>query len=207
MPLGKRARSEVFPLIFPCPSCGVRGRAGRAGAYRCPSCGARFMVAATGTALLTSLSALAVPASRAWLPPNRSNEDLVPGFDLESGEKPRIELARILRLEMALEVRVRGVIDAYNSAAFRTRMAKAIEAGFIFLVFDCRELRMNGKAGAAGFHDLAGDAATRGGRLALFGMDRKGMAGFEASANSGLLAFGRDREEALKALADGKNAG
>jgi anti-anti-sigma factor len=64
------------------------------------------------------------------------NDIIVPHFDDEKDEMLKIQLQRIEDVPGCLVLYLSGIIDGYNVNYFRKRVDKAIEAGFIRLIFD-----------------------------------------------------------------------
>ncbi|MGA2612240.1 MAG: STAS domain-containing protein [Spirochaetia bacterium] len=64
------------------------------------------------------------------------NNDIVPGFDDEKTEGLRIQLQRIEDVPGCLLLYLTGYIDTYNSNYFQKCVAKAIDTGYIRLIFD-----------------------------------------------------------------------
>jgi anti-sigma B factor antagonist len=66
-----------------------------------------------------------------------SNNEIVPGFDEEKDKSLKIRLQKIEELDGCLVLYLTGYCDTYNSNYFMKRVAKAIEAGYIRLIFHC----------------------------------------------------------------------
>lgn len=66
-----------------------------------------------------------------------TNNDIVLGFDDEKDESLKIKLQKVDEVEGCLVLHLNGYIDTYNSNIFQKRVTKAIEAGFIRLIFNC----------------------------------------------------------------------
>ena len=69
-----------------------------------------------------------------------SNNDIVPGFDDERDDSLKIRLQKIEDTQGCLVLYLTGYIDTYNSNYFQKRVVKAIESGFIRLIFHCNGL-------------------------------------------------------------------
>jgi anti-sigma B factor antagonist len=63
------------------------------------------------------------------------NNEIVAHFDDEKDDSLKIRLQRIEDVPGCLVLYLTGYIDTYNSNYFQKRVAKAIEAGFIKLIF------------------------------------------------------------------------
>ncbi len=71
-----------------------------------------------------------------------NNNDIVPGFDDEKDEGLKICLHKIDEVPCCLVLYLNGYIDTYNVKEFDMRIAKAINAGFIRLIFHLSGFRI-----------------------------------------------------------------
>jgi anti-anti-sigma factor len=102
-----------------------------------------------------------------------TNNDIVPGFDDEKDESLKIKLQKINEAEGCLVLYLTGYIDTYNSNYFQKRVAKAIEAGFIRLVFQCGGLNYVSSTGIGSFTAFLKSVKPRGGDLVLLEIQPK----------------------------------
>jgi len=70
-----------------------------------------------------------------------NNYDLVPGFDDEKDENLKIKLHDVPDVEGCLVLVLNGYIDTYNSTLFQNRVQRAIDEGYIRLIFNCKGLQ------------------------------------------------------------------
>jgi len=101
------------------------------------------------------------------------NNDIVPGFDDEKDESLKIKLQRVNEVEGCLVLYLTGYIDTYNSNYFQKRVLKAIEAGFIRLVFHCGGLNYVSSTGIGSFTAFLKGVKPRGGDLVLLEIQPK----------------------------------
>jgi anti-anti-sigma factor len=101
------------------------------------------------------------------------NNDIVPGFDDEKDESLKIKLQRANEVEGCLVLYLTGYIDTYNSNYFQKRVLKAIEAGFIRLVFHCGGLNYVSSTGIGSFTAFLKGVKPRGGDLVLLEIQPK----------------------------------
>ncbi|MDR3325205.1 MAG: anti-sigma factor antagonist [Spirochaetaceae bacterium] len=80
-----------------------------------------------------------------------NNNEIVPGFDAGKDDSLKIDLKRPNGVEGALILALTGYIDTYNSASFQKRVTKAIESGFVKLIFDCGGLNYVSSTGIGSF--------------------------------------------------------
>jgi anti-anti-sigma factor len=101
------------------------------------------------------------------------NNDIVPGFDDEKDESLKIKLQRVTEVEGCMVLLLTGYIDTYNSNYFQKRVQKAIEAGFIRLVFQCGSLNYVSSTGIGSFTAFLKAVKPRGGDLVLLDIQPK----------------------------------
>lgn len=102
-----------------------------------------------------------------------NNNDIVPGFDEEKDESLRIKLQQLPNVQGALVLYLNGYIDTYNSNFFQKRVNRAIEAGFIRLVFNCGGLNYVSSTGIGSFTAFLKTVRPRGGDLVLLEIQPK----------------------------------
>ena len=64
------------------------------------------------------------------------NNKIVPGFDDEKEDSHKIRLKKVKGVEGCLVLYFTGHLDIYNSNNFQRPVFKAIQVGFIKLIFD-----------------------------------------------------------------------
>jgi anti-anti-sigma factor len=102
-----------------------------------------------------------------------TNNDIVPGFDDEKDESLKIKLQKVNEVEGCLVLYLTGYIDTYNSNYFQKRVQKAIEGGFIRLVFQCGGLNYVSSTGIGSFTAFLKSVKPRGGDLVLLEIQPK----------------------------------
>ncbi len=102
-----------------------------------------------------------------------SNNDIVTGFDEEKDDSLRIKLQAVEGVEGCLVLFLTGYIDTYNSNFFQKRVTKAIEAGFIKLIFNCSGLNYVSSTGIGSFTAFLKAVRPRGGDLVLLEIQPK----------------------------------
>jgi anti-anti-sigma factor len=80
-----------------------------------------------------------------------TNDEIVSGFDIEKDDSLKIELRRIDGVNNGLVLILTGYIDTYNSASFQKRVTRAIENGFVKLIFVCSGLNYVSSTGIGSF--------------------------------------------------------
>jgi len=101
------------------------------------------------------------------------NNDIVNGFDDEKDDSLKIKLQQVTEVEGCLILFLTGYIDTYNSNYFQKRVQKAIEAGFIRLVFQCNGLNYVSSTGIGSFTAFLKSVKPRGGDLVLLEIQPK----------------------------------
>jgi anti-sigma B factor antagonist len=102
-----------------------------------------------------------------------TNNDIVPGFDGEKCARLEIALLRIEGLEGGLMLSLTGSVDNDSWQYFYRHVTRAIEAGFIRLVFDLGGLRFMGGSGFGSFTRVLRFVKQCGGNLALVNLEPK----------------------------------
>jgi anti-anti-sigma factor len=101
------------------------------------------------------------------------NNDIVSGFDDEKDESLKIKLQKASEVEGCLVLYLTGYIDTYNSNFFQKRVQKAIELGFIRIVFHCGGLNYVSSTGIGSFTAFLKAVKPRGGDLVLLEIQPK----------------------------------
>ena len=101
------------------------------------------------------------------------NNDIVNGFDDEKDESLKIKLQRVSEVDGCLVLYLTGYIDTYNSNYFQKRVQKAIEAGYIRLMFHCGGLNYVSSTGIGSFTAFLKAVKPRGGDLILLEIQPK----------------------------------
>ncbi|MDC7226196.1 MAG: STAS domain-containing protein [Spirochaetales bacterium] len=102
-----------------------------------------------------------------------SNNDIVTGFDEEKDDSLKIKLQAVDGVEGCLVLFLTGYIDTYNSNFFQKRVTKAIEAGYIKLIFNCSGLNYVSSTGIGSFTAFLKAVRPRGGDLVLLEIQPK----------------------------------
>ena len=95
------------------------------------------------------------------------NNTIVPGFDDEIEDSLKMTLQKVPELENGLIIILNGYIDTYNSNYFLKRIQKAIDAGYIRLIFHCGSLNYVSSTGIGSFSAFLKSVRPRGGDMIL----------------------------------------
>jgi anti-anti-sigma factor len=101
------------------------------------------------------------------------NNDIVNGFDDEKDESLKIKLQKVNETEGCIILYLTGYIDTYNSNYFQKRVQRAIEAGFVKLVFHCGGLNYVSSTGIGSFTAFLKAVKPRGGDRVLLEIQPK----------------------------------
>jgi len=102
-----------------------------------------------------------------------ANDDVVPGFDDEKDESLKIKIDKIDDAPRCLMLSLSGYIDTYNSNFFQKRVQKAIESGFVRLIFECGGLNYVSSTGIGSFTTFMKAVKPQGGDLVLLDIQPK----------------------------------
>lgn len=105
--------------------------------------------------------------------PGIKNNEIVSGFDNEKDDTLEIRLEKIQDVASCLVLYLTGYIDTYNSWKFQKRVAKAIEAGYIRLIFDIADTETVSSAEIGCYTAFLKAIKPRGGDLVLLRMKPK----------------------------------
>jgi len=101
------------------------------------------------------------------------NNDIVAGFDDEKDDSLKIRLEKIPEAPRCLMLTLTGYIDTYNSNFFQKRIQKAIESGFVRLIFQCGSLNYVSSTGIGSFTTFLKTVKPQGGDLVLLDIQPK----------------------------------
>ncbi len=102
-----------------------------------------------------------------------SNNEIVPGFDDEKDDSLKIRLQKVESDTKCLVLYLTGYIDTYNSNSFQKRIAKAVDTGFIKLIFNCNGLNYVSSTGIGSFTAFLKTVKPRGGDIVLLEIQPK----------------------------------
>ena len=125
------------------------------------------------------------------------NNDIVLGFDEEKDDSLKIRLQHIPSVESCLILILNGYIDTYNSNYFQKRVQKAIDAGFIRLIFNCSGLNYVSSTGIGSFTTFLKSVKPKGGDLVLLNIQTKVFEVFQLLGFSQFFTIKTSQEEAL----------
>lgn len=126
-----------------------------------------------------------------------TNNETVPGFDDEKDDSLKIRLQKIDQVEGCLVLYLTGYIDTYNSNYFQKRVSKAIEAGFIRIIFNCQQLNYVSSTGIGSFTAFLKAVKPRGGDLVLLEIQPKVYEVFQLLGFSQFFNIKENLDEAV----------
>ena len=135
-----------------------------------------------------------------------TNNDIVSGFDDEKDESLKIKLQKVSEVEGCLVLSLTGYIDTYNSTYFQKRVQKAIEAGYIRLIFQCGGLNYVSSTGIGSFTAFIKAIKPRGGDLVLLEIQPKVYEVFQLLGFSQFFTIKDDLEASVSFFRDGDAA-
>ncbi len=102
-----------------------------------------------------------------------NNNNIIPGFDDEKDDSLRISIEKVDSVPNCLLLYLNGYIDTYNSSFFQKRISKAVETGFINLVFNCAALNYVSSTGIGSFTAFLKLVKPKGGDIVLLEIQPK----------------------------------
>jgi anti-sigma B factor antagonist len=134
------------------------------------------------------------------------NNDIVNSFDDEKDDSLKIKLQQVDEVEGCLILFLTGYIDTYNSNYFQKRVQKAIDAGFIRLVFQCNGLNYVSSTGIGSFTAFLKSVKPRGGDLVLLEIQPKVYEVFQLLGFSQFFNIKDNLEDSVSFFKSGKTA-
>ncbi len=125
------------------------------------------------------------------------NNALVSGFDNTTNDNLKITLGAPDGLREGIVITLNGYIDIYTSAFFQAQIEKIMGAGFINLIFDCKNLDYVSSTGIGVFSSLLKNIKLQSGDIALVGMPGKVYEVFQLLGFVQLFRFYDTLEAAL----------
>lgn len=145
-----------------------------------------------GAAKKTARAAAARPFS--------TNNEIVAGFDAEQTENIKIALEALDGHDGCIALHLAGYIDTYNATPFRRRVMRAIDAGYLRLIFDMAGVPYVSSAGVAAFVELFKALRPLNGGISMVGMTHNVREVFSLLGFAQFLGDHRDILEALEAI-------
>ena len=108
-----------------------------------------------------------------------ANNRIVPGFDEDASEYLGISLQEVAGESNCLLLSLTGSVDSYSSNSLRRSVLRAIEFGFIRLIFDLRFVDYVASMGIGVFIAVQQAATEKGGDLTLSNVQPKVMTVFK----------------------------
>jgi anti-anti-sigma factor len=131
---------------------------------------------------------------------NMANNEIVSDFDADKNESLKIDLKLVDGVEGGLLLALNGYIDTYNSAIFQKRVTKAIDSGFIKLIFDCTGLNYVSSTGIGSFTSFLKTLKSIHGDLVLLDVQPKVYEVFQLLGFSQFFNIRGTVEEAMNFL-------
>jgi anti-anti-sigma factor len=126
-----------------------------------------------------------------------SNNDIIPGFDDEKDKSLKIHLQEVPDIENGLIFVLNGYIDTYNANYFQKRVQRAIETGFIRLIFNCNNLTHISSTGIGSFSVFLKMVKPQGGDVAFFEVQPEVYEVFQLLGFSHFFHFNDNLEECI----------
>jgi anti-sigma B factor antagonist len=128
------------------------------------------------------------------------NNDIVPGFDDDKDDSVKLRLQNIDGMKEGLIIYASGYIDSYNYMTFQKRVDKAIETGFVRLLFEMSQVNYISSTGIGSFVYFLKTVRPRNGDLVLDYVQPKVFEVFQLLGLSQFLTFKKDSNESIALL-------
>lgn len=133
------------------------------------------------------------------------NNEIVPGFDDEKDDSLKIRLQKFDNIKDCLALYLTGYIDTYNSNSFQKRVSKAVDSGFIKLIFHCGGLNYVSSTGIGSFTAFLKSVKPRGGDIVLLEIQPKVYEVFQLLGFSQFFNIKDNLEEAVALFSQSGN--
>jgi len=127
-----------------------------------------------------------------------NNNEIVIGFDDEKDDSLKIKLDKIDEAPRCLMLSLTGYIDTYNSNFFQKRIQKAIESGFVRLIFQCSGLNYVSSTGIGSFTTFLKAVKPQGGDLVLLDIQPKVFEVFQLLGFSQFFNIRENLEDSIQ---------
>ena len=133
-----------------------------------------------------------------------NNNEVVVGFDDEKDDSLKIKLTKVEEAPRCLMLSLTGYIDTYNSNFFQKRIQKAIDGGFVRLIFQCSGLNYVSSTGIGSFTTFLKAVKPQGGDLVLLDIQPKVFEVFQLLGFSQFFNIRESIEESVDFFNSGK---
>lgn len=123
------------------------------------------------------------------------NNALIPGFDEAANDSLNITLSVCDEIKDGVIIILNGYIDIYTSMFFQDKIEKIIKAGYINLIFDCKDLNYVSSTGIGVFSALLKNIKLQSGDIILVNMPEKVLEIFQLLGFAQLFHFRNSIEE------------
>lgn len=125
------------------------------------------------------------------------NNSLVSGFDELTNDSLHITLVSDDSFGEGIIIALNGYIDIYTANFFQGQIEKILAAGYINLIFNCKDLNYVSSTGIGVFSSLLKNIKLQGGDIVLVNMPEKVLEVFQLLGFSQLFLFKDSIEEAI----------
>lgn len=125
------------------------------------------------------------------------NNALINGFDDTTNDSLKITLSSCDELKDGIIITLNGYIDIYTSQFFQEQIEKIVKAGYINLIFVCKNLNYVSSTGIGVFSSLLKNIKLQSGDVILVDMPEKVLEVFQLLGFSQLFQFQDNVENAI----------
>lgn len=125
------------------------------------------------------------------------NDALILGFDETTNDNLKITLKSCDTLRDGVIITLNGYIDIYTSMFFQGQIEKVVEAGYINLIFDCKNLNYVSSTGIGVFSSFLKNIKLQSGDIVLVHMPGKVQEVFQLLGFSQFFHFHNSIDEAI----------
>ena len=125
------------------------------------------------------------------------NDALILGFDETINDNLKITLTTCDNLKDGVIITLNGYIDIYTSMFFQRQIEMVVEAGYINLIFDCKNLNYVSSTGIGAFSSLLKNIKLQSGDIVLISIPEKVHEVFQLLGFSQFFHFYNTLDEAI----------
>lgn len=125
------------------------------------------------------------------------NDALVLGFNETTNDNLKITLTACDSLKGGIIITLNGYVDIYTSMFFQGQIEKVVKAGYVNLIFDCKNLSYVSSIGIGVFSSLLKSIKLQSGDIMLINMPEKVHEVFQLLGFSQFFHFRNSIDEAI----------
>jgi len=133
-----------------------------------------------------------------------NNNDILACFDDDACDFLAIQLQTVQEMDSCLILKLKGQIDTYSAPFFQKSARKAVDAGFLRLIFVLKDVDYVSSKAVGTFVQIQKAATDKGGQIAMVDVHRRVMEVFRNLSMEKFLCCADSMEEAISQMKSDK---